>query len=303
MTSQNPFGSKVGTRLTFGGGMGFIALFALLPAGAVAVLSLTDIQAAPNIPIHWVGLFNYRIFFSSAQLAYNVTALEHTLEFAFSTTIIINVIALLVAVALNQRVFGRILLRAVVFIPTLLGVTLIGLIWSLFFNPDGGPAAALWSLFGSSSAFLGSRHLAFPIVIFVQIWAGVGFSMVIYLAGLQAISPEFYEVASIDGASSWGKLRFVTIPMLAPAVTANVLLAIIGALQSYQLDYVLTGTSNPATSLLSLEIFGQAFGNASGSGGDISQGYASAISIVQFVVVGIIALTVLAYLRRRETQL
>jgi len=85
-------------------------------------------------------------------------------------------------------------------------------------------------------------------------------AVVIYLAGLQAIPSELYEVASIDGATAWQRLRFVTIPLLAPSVTANTLLCIIGSLQSYQLIYVLTGPINPATQVLSLAIFTQGFG-------------------------------------------
>src|SRR5674476_374835 len=94
----------------------------------------------------------------------------------------------------------------------------------------------------------------------------------------------------------------VLFSLLAPSVTANTLLCIIGSLQSYQLIYVLTGPINPATQVLSLAIFTQGFGGAQG-GTVQSQGYAAAISIVQFVIVAIVSLAALAYLRRRETSL
>ena len=123
-----------------------------------------------------------------------------------------------------------------------------------------------------------------PLVIAVQVWSGVGVAVVIYLAGMQAIPPELYEVASIDGAGTWQRLRHVTYPLLAPSVTANTLLSVIGSLQSYQLIYVLTGPINPATQVLSLAIFTQGFGGAQG-GTTLSQGYAAAISMVQFVIV------------------
>ena len=109
-------------------------------------------------------------------------------------------------------------------------------------------------------------------------------------------------MASIDGATRWQKLRQVTYPLLAPSVTANTLLCIIGSLQSYQLIYVLTGPSNPATQVLSLAIFTQGFGG--GQGGSVqSQGYAASISIVQFIIVMIVSVATLAYLRRKETAL
>jgi ABC-type sugar transport system permease subunit len=140
------------------------------------------------------------------------------------------------------------------------------------------------------------------LVIVVQVWSGIGVAVVIYLAGLQAIPQELYEVASIDGATRWQKLRQVTYPLLAPSVTANTLLCIIGSLQSYQLIYVLTGPSNPATQVLSLAIFTQGFGGSQG-GSVQSQGYAASISIVQFIIVMIVSVATLAYLRRKETAL
>jgi ABC-type sugar transport system permease subunit len=282
----------------------FIGVFCLVPAIGIFVLSATDITGVPRVPIHWVGLANFRTFFSAAQLGENEIAVEHTLIFGAATTVIQNVIGLLIAVALNAKIRGRAFFRAVVFLPTVLGVTMLGLIWSLFFNPGQGPAASALSWFGVNSAFFGDPHLALSLVIFVQIWASTGFAMVIYLSGLQAIPNDFYEAASIDGASAWRKLRSITVPMLAPSVTANVLIAIVWALQSYQLDYVLTGTTNPATSLLPLRIFVNAFYGGGGiSGGIESQGYASAISVIQFILVAIITLGAFAYLRRREMQL
>jgi ABC-type sugar transport system permease subunit len=112
-----------------------------------------------------------------------------------------------------------------------------------------------------------------------------------------------YEVANIDGAGPWQRLRQVTVPLLAPSVTANVLLCLVGSLQSYQLVYVLTGPNNPSTQVLSLAIFTQSFGGGTVGGASQSQGYAAAISMIQFVIVGIITLAVLGYLRRREARL
>jgi raffinose/stachyose/melibiose transport system permease protein len=179
----------------------------------------------------------------------------------------------------------------------------IGLIWSLIFNPGAGPAATIWSWFGVNPAFFGDQRMALGLVIFVQIWSSLGISVVIFLAGLQGIPDDLYESADIDGASGWQKLRLVTIPMLAPSVTATVLLGIVSSLQSYQLDYVLTGPNNPATQLLSLAIYSEGFGGSSAAGTSASQGYAASISMVQFVIVGVVSLAVLYYLRKREARL
>lgn len=289
-------------RITLGAGAGFVGFFAILPAVAIFVLAFTDIRGVPFLPVNWVGWENFEKFFGPGHWSVNLLALKNTLTFAFVTTLIGNALALLIAVAFNRKLRGSAFYRGIVFLPTVLGVTIIGLIWSLIFNPLGGPAANVWSWFGASSAFFGDRDLAFPLVMFVQVWAGVGIAMVIYLAGLQNIPAHFYEAADVDGATPWQKLRLVTIPLLAPSITANVLLSIVGTLQSYQMAYVLTGARNPATSMLSLVIFNQAFSGTGTSVGS-SQGYASAVSVVQFFLVGIIALLVLTYLRKREVQL
>jgi ABC-type sugar transport system permease subunit len=296
------FGRRSTAQLTFAAAISPIVIFSLIPAVGILVISMTDIRALPFLPVHWVGLANYRTFFSSAQLGYNVHALKNTLVFAGAVTVFQNVLALFIAVLLNQKLRGRNFARAVVFMPTILGVTVIGLIFTLVFNPTGGPGATVWKWFGGSSAFFGDPHLAMILVISVQVWAGIGVAVVIYLAGLQAIPSELFEVASIDGATAWQRMRHVTLPLLAPSVTANTLLCIIGALQSYQLIYVLTGPINPATQVLSLAIFTQGFGGAQG-GSALSQGYAASISMVQFVIVLIVALGALTYLKRRETQL
>jgi ABC-type sugar transport system permease subunit len=297
-----PFGKRGTLRVTFAVGIAFIAVFALVPAVGVFVISFTDIRGLPGLPVNWIGIDNYRLFFSAAKIGYNLNALRNTLVYAVAATVIANIAALGIAVLFNQKLRGRTFYRAVVFLPTILGVTVIGLIWSLFFNPSAGPAATIWSWFGADSAFFGDPHLALALVIFVQIWINIGVAVVIYLAGLQAIPGELYEAAEIDGASAWQRLRLVTVPLLAPSVTANVLLSIVGSLQSYQLAYVLTGPSNPATQLLSLAIYTQAFGGALSSASQ-SQGYAASISVIQFIVVGIVSLLVLAYLRRREARL
>jgi len=132
---------------------------------------------------------------------------------------------------------------------------------------------------------------------------GLGINVVIYLAGLQAIPEDLYEAANIDGASAWQRFRTITIPLLAPSITANILLSIVGTLQNYQLAYVLTGPNNSATQLLSLAIFSQAFGGNATSGLGQSQGYAATISVIQFFIVALFSFLVLIYLRRREARL
>lgn len=298
--TPNPFASSTRGRLVPWVGVApglllFIA-FALIPAVAVLLLSFTDISGIPGVAWGWTGLDNYRRFFASGSTASNFGVLLRTLTFAVSVVAIQTALALLFALMLNNKIKGAAAYRAIIFMPVVLGVTIVGLVWSLVFNPTGGPAASLWDAFGTSSAFLGDPYLAFPLIIFVQIWMSLGYSILIYHAGLTAIPGDLYEAATVDGAGVIQRFRHVTIPMIAAATTVNILIAIIGSLQTYQIIFVLTG-DRPTTSVLAMRIYSLGFGGSS------EQGYASAISMVQFALTSVIALISLRYLRSKETQL
>jgi raffinose/stachyose/melibiose transport system permease protein len=303
--ATNPFGRRgpagAAPYLGVAPGVGLFVIFFLAPAVAIGYFALTDATGVSGIPIHFLGLANFREFFAGPDSADDIATIERSLIYAAAVTVIQNALGLGIAVVLNGRIRGRTLIRAIIFAPTVLGVTVTALIWQLFLDPTNGPAAALLRAFGAQSAFLGSNTIAFPLVIAVQIWMGLGYSMVIFLAGLQSIPQAVLEAATVDGAGPLRRFRHVTWPLLAPSVTANVLLAIIGSLQSYQLVYVLTdGLHN--TSVLGYEVFSVGFMGASGS--QLSeQGYAAAISLVQFVITAALALVVLGFLRRREVQL
>lgn len=277
-------------------GLALFALFVLGPSLATAVLSLTNISGTPNVPWHFIGLQNYVEYFTSGAAHDNMIALQHTIVFCLAVTILQNVLALGLAVVLNLELPGRILFRSVIFMPVVLGVTVIGLIWTLMFDPTSGPVALVLGHFGVTSSFFGDNTLAFPLVIGIQIWSALGYSMIIFLAGLQSVPLELGEAAIVDGATIWQRFRHVTYPLLAPSVTINILLGIIGSLQVYQLIYVLT-RGNFNTNVLSYQIFATGFGQAQ------RQGYASALSMLQFFLIAFVALIALAYLRRKEVQL
>lgn len=276
-------------------GLTLFTLFALVPSVVVVAMSFTDLTAVPNIPWHWVGADNYLRFFTSGAASANFDVLLRTLVFAFAVTVVLNAFALVLAVMFN-RIKGANAMRAIVFMPVVLGVTVVGLVWSLIFNPTGGPAASLWGAFGAQSAFLGDAHLAFPLIILVQIWMSLGYSMMIYHAGLMSIPAELYEAATIDGANAFLSFRHVTVPLIAPATTVNVLISIVGSLQTYQLIYVMSGY-RPTTSVLAMEIFAKGFGSAG------EQGYAAALSMIQFMITAVFSLAALIFMRRKETQL
>lgn len=279
-------------------------LIALGPSLATSIYSFTDATGLKGAPIHWIGLDNYREFLLLGQAAKdNLQVLKRTLIFSFFVSTVQFVLGLIIALVLNQNLKGRNFFRTLFFMPVILGAVIQGLIWSLFLYPLGGPAARILGLFGLHSQFLGgSPTEAFAWVIVVQIWANMGITMVIFLAGLQTISSDYYEAARIDGANSWQLFRNVTWPLLTPSVNTNVLLNIIGSLQAWQLFLVLIGY-RPGTQVLGYLIYATGFGATGSMSQSFRQGYAAAASIVLFVIVLIIGMIVQAYLRRREEMI
>jgi raffinose/stachyose/melibiose transport system permease protein len=220
--------------------------------------------------------------------------------FSLLVTVIQNGVAVLIAWLLNSRLRGQISVRALVFLPVVLGATVNGLTWYVMFNPLSGPVTLVLSELGIRANLLGNAATALYAVIWVQIWANLGFSMMVYLAGMQGIPAEVYEAGKIDGTSPWSAFRHLTIPLLAPSITINVLLAIIGTITGFELIFVLTD-GGPAFSsqTLGMWVFNQAFFISNNR----LPGYAATIAMVQFVIVFAIALVAQYYLRRREAVL
>jgi len=279
-------------------------VIALGPSIATSVYSFTNATGLKGAPVEWVGLDNYKEFLLLGQAAKdNLAVLRRTLIFSLFVSSVQFTLGLIIALVLNQRLLGRNVVRTLVFMPVILGAVIQGLIWTLFLYPLGGPAANFLKLFGLQSQFLGgSPAEAFFWVMVVQIWANLGITMIIFLAGLQTIPSEYYEAATVDGASSWQVFRNVTWPLLTPSINTNILLNVIGSLQAWQLFLVLIGY-RPGTQVLGYLIYATGFGAAGSMTQSFRQGYAAAASIVLFILVLIIGMTVQTFLRRREVRI
>jgi raffinose/stachyose/melibiose transport system permease protein len=285
-------------------GFALYLFIAVGPSLATAIYSFTDATGIRNIPINWVGFDNYDEFLFRGQASRdNIEALKRTLIFSFVVTTVQFSLGLVLALLVNQRLRGTIFFRTLFFMPIILGVAIQGLIWKLFLLPNGGPVARLGELVGWESEFLGGQPTqAFVWVMIVQIWANVGITMVIFLAGLQTIPADYYEAARIDGANRWQLFRNVTWPMLTPAINTNFLLNIVGSLQAWQLFLVLVGYRN-GTQVLGYLVFAEGFGQTSGSVTTaFRQGYAAAASIALFFLVLVIALAANLLVARRERK-
>jgi raffinose/stachyose/melibiose transport system permease protein len=280
-------------------------LIALGPSLATSVYSFTDATGVPGIPINWIGLENYEEFlFRGLASRDNLAAIQRTLVFMFFVSTIQFTLGLVVALLLNQGLKGTRFFRTLFFMPVILGVTIQGLMWTLFLYPLGGPMAQFLDIFGIQSEFLGGQpQEAFFWVMVVQIWSNMGITMVIFLAGLQTVPEELYEVSKIDGASGWQTFRNVTWPLITPVVNTNIVLNVIGSLQAWQLFLVLTGYK-PGTQVLGYVIFAEGFGQGSGGvAASFRQGYAAAASIVLFFIVLILGMSVQYYVARRERKI
>jgi len=275
-------------------GLAVYTLFGLVPAVANTAVSFTDYALYPGAPVNFVGWTNYTSMFTTERPGF-MQALVATVVFVTAVTVAQNVIALACAHRLVRDTRWNGVLRVVVFLPIVLGVTIVGLVWILIFEPGQGPAASLWGVFGAHSSFFGSDSLAMPLVILVQVWQNVGFSCFVFLGALNAISPEIYQAADIDGVSRWRRLSRITFPLLAPAVTVNVLLAVVGSFTVYNLIYVLTGGQH-GTMTLGILSFTAAFT-------DSNLGYGAAVGTVLFLLTLLVALPLMMYLRHREARL
>ena len=266
------------------------------PSMVTVLFSFTDATGISGQPWTFVGLENYKTFFTASNAGDRIASVGRSLYFAFAVVIIQNAIGLFMALIINKKLKGDMFYRAVFFLPVVLGVTVSGLIWTLIANPFGGPAQTVLGWFGTSSNFFGDYDIAFELIIFVQIWMYMGYSMTIFLAGLQSIPKDLYEAGYMDGASGWNAFKDITFPMIAPSFTVNILLSIIGALQTFDIIYVLTGGKFNTTTL-AFDVYAMAFGS-----GTSDYGLASAVAMIQFLFVFVVSMIALYYLRKREVE-
>jgi raffinose/stachyose/melibiose transport system permease protein len=276
-------------------GLAVYALFGLVPALANVLVSLTNYSGLAGSTTSFSGLANYRAMLTTERPGF-ISALWITVFFVAGVTVLQNAFGLMLAHRLQGSRRTDSVLRVLVFLPIVLGVTVVGLIWILIFDPAQGPASSLLRAFGTNSAFFGQSGVALPLVIGVQIWQNLGFTTLVFIGGLKSIGADVYEAASMDGVGRWTRLRRITLPLLAPAMTVNVLLAVIGSFTTYNLIYILTD-GQYSTNTLGMLAFNNAFGLSA------NLGYGAAVSVALFVLTLIVALPLQRYLRMREWRI
>jgi ABC-type sugar transport system permease subunit len=267
-------------------------IFTLLPlfiGVGLSFVSWDGLTAA-----HFVGLKNY---INALQDSTYWSAIVHNVIYAVGTVIGKMVLGFGLAILLNQRLPGRAIFRTALFLPVVLSFVVVGLMWNWIYDYNSGLVNTGLGAIGLGNlkeAWLGNVSFALAALIIVDIWKWFGFHMVIFLAGLQSIPSELYEAARIDGSTLWDEVRLITLPLMIPVIMINLILASSGAFNVFDVVYVMTqGGPVNATNVAMVDIYTQAF--------QFNQfGYASALSVVQLVLVSAISLVLLRALRRER---
>jgi raffinose/stachyose/melibiose transport system permease protein len=268
--------------------------FHFLPAIAGGWYAFTDwngVTASAN----FVGLRNFANILESPDTR---GALENTLVLAGVFLVLVNVIGLALALGLNRTIKSRNILRSLFFAPVVVSPLAIAYIWQYIFDYSGALNLGLRAvgLDGWVRPWLGDPGWALWTILVVMVWQYSGLTMVIYLAGLQGIPQELDEATAVDGATSWMRFRRVTLPLLAPAITVCMTLALITGLKVFDTVIALTGGGPvDASQTLATEVYLQTFQYG-------RFGYGTALALILALLVSVMAITQAVILRAREAR-
>ena len=237
----------------------------------------------------FIGLTNYESIFTDPNIRH---AYEFTLSFAVITTVVVNVIALALAIGLSAKIKFKSALRGVFFIPMVVSGLIISYVFNFLFSTSIPSIATSLHIGFLETSILTKPHAAVVAIVLVTAWVSVPGAMIIYIAGLLAIPQEVYEAASIDGATAWRQFRWITFPMLFPYLIINTILGFKGFLNVYEVIVALTN-GGPGTSTMSvaMTIF------TGFTGGDYA--YQMANAVIFFIVTLVLSLLQLQLIRRR----
>lgn len=239
----------------------------------------------------WVGLDNYREYFSDATSRYII---RNTLVFTIASVAGSMAAGLAMALLLNNDRRGRDAARTILFAPYVVSGAAVGIMWLFIFDPKFGLVAAVLDAAGISSPnWYNDPDWAMPMVIIVYIWKNLGYATVVYLAGLQTIPRELYEAARVDGAGRWSRFRNVTIPQLAPMTFFLLITTILSSMQAFDMINVMTqGGPLDSTKTMVYQVYDEGFVR-------FHVGNASAIATVLFFILLAVTLVQVRLLDRR----
>ena len=235
-----------------------------------------------NNPMKFVGIQNFINIFSDARF---IASLKNTIIYAIFTVPLTLIIALALAILLNQKVHGRNFFRTVTFFPYVASLVAVAAVWNMLFTPAKGGIVnqILLNVFHMPAMkWAAAPKTVMMTIIMFSIWKNMGYYMVIYLAGLQGINGELYEAAGLDGANAWQRFRYVTVPQLKPTTFFVIIMLTINCFKVYDIVYMLAGGSNGVINksaiVLVYYIYEEAFRNW-------KLGTSSAASLILFLIV------------------
>jgi multiple sugar transport system permease protein len=249
-----------------------------------AVMSFTNYDL---FSWRFVGLANYQRMFTVDDLV--LRSLGVTTRYALMSVPLHVVVGYLLALLLNQKAVGVSIWRTIFYLPSVLSGVAVIILWILVLSPEFGLINSLLAYVGIEGPnWLGDPDWALTSLVMMSLWA-VGGSMLIYLAGLQGIPTEMYEAAKVDGANEWQQFWYITIPMTSPVIFFNLVIGLIGALQTFDTAFIATN-GGPAwsTYFYMLHLFNTAFE-------ELKMGYASALAWVLFVYIMLLTLLVFRF--------
>jgi multiple sugar transport system permease protein len=270
----------------------FVAVFVLVPLAFAVYISLTNWPLIGSY--RFIGLDNYSAIFRDAAFRDSVL---YTLLYTAIVTLPILVVGYLMAVVVRAKRRGSTLLRTIFFLPYVIGLSVLSFITVLEAQPDSGAINVLLRALGitnGSTAWLVSGPLATGLICVLVVWGVSGLTMVLLLAGMQAIPRESYESAALDGASWWEQEWHITIPMLQRTIAMSLILSVIGSFLAFAQFFILTqGGPGRETTPIVMYIYQRAFVQ-------LQVGAATALSIVLVIVVGLISAAQFWLLREKD---
>jgi raffinose/stachyose/melibiose transport system permease protein len=254
----------------------------------------------------FIGLQNFiRLFTESPFKETFVRALGHNVVFFIGAMLTKLVVAFGLAMLVNSKIRGKELFKTLFFVPKLLSVIVVGFLFSLILNPSYGALNSFLRVIGLESIakpWLGDPDTALYTIILVNSWYGFGFAVLIFLVGLQAISPEIYEAARIDGASGLTMTGKITIPLAMPSIMIMSILTFIGAFETFELIFAMQGSSGGpyySTDVLGLYFYRLAFGSV---GGGESIGLGSALAVILLLLISGATAISMFFFKRKEVE-
>lgn len=281
-------------------------LFIVYPL--IAALTYSFFEWNGMVKGAFVGLENFKRLFTLqpfADLFWN--AFQHNVQYFCLQMIVMNGIAFLLAFIIYQKIRGSAFFKITFFMPRLLSIIVVGFLWKLILNPNYGALNVILGKFGLESlqkAWLGDPETALIAIILVNCWFGLGFGVLIFLAGFQSIPKELVEAATLDGAKGINMLRKIYLPLMIPSIMIMTVLTFIQSFEAFELVYAMQGSDGGpfhSTDTLAVFFYRLAFGGS--TGGTTAIGLGSALAAVLFIFIASVTIIILKIMQRKEVEM